>query len=61
MAPPDFQTLPLAELLAWQGAIAGALAVARELGRGADLDFAILADDEGVSVTFSIPLRPLTP
>lgn len=55
---PDFSTMSRAELTAWKGAIDAAIAAAEAAGGGDDLDVAILADDEGVSVTFTIPLSP---
>lgn len=56
---PDFSTMSRAELTAWKGAIDAAIAAAEAAGGGGDdLDVAILADDEGVSVTFTIPLSP---
>lgn len=55
---PDFSTMSRAELTAWKGAIDAAIAAAEAAGGGDDFDFAMLADDEGVSVTFTIPLSP---
>lgn len=55
---PDFSTMSRAELTAWKGAIDAAIAAAEAAGGGDDFDVAFLADDEGVSVTFTIPLPP---
>lgn len=55
---PDFSTMSRAELTAWKGAIDAAIAAAEAAGGGDDFDVAMLADDEGVSVTFTIPLSP---
>jgi len=57
MAHPDFSTMTRAELTAWKLAIDAALAAAKAAGR-VDFDCAFLADDEGVSVTFTIPMPP---
>lgn len=51
MTPPDFSSLSLPELRAWQAALRGAIAVAHGLGGG---EVAILADADGVSVTFTV-------
>ena len=58
--PPDFDTIPLAELTAWKRALDAALAAAEAAG-GDDFEAAILADAEGVSVVFTIPLSPSQP
>lgn len=57
MAQPDFSTMTRAELSAWKIAIDASLAAAKVAG-GADFNVALLADDEGVSATFTIPLPP---
>lgn len=59
--PPDFDTMPLAELTAWKRALDGALAAADAAGGGDGFEVAILADAEGVSVVFTIPLSPSQP
>jgi len=57
MAQPDFSTMTRAELSVWKIAIDASLAAAKVAG-GADFNVVFLADDEGVSVTFTIPLPP---
>lgn len=54
---PDFNTMPRAELAAWKLAIDAALAAGRAAGPP-DFEVAVLADAEGVSVTFTIPFLP---
>lgn len=54
---PDFNTMPRAELAAWKLALDAALAAAKAAG-GGEFEVAVLADAEGVSVTFTIPLSP---
>lgn len=54
---PDFSTMTRTELGAWKLAIDAALAAAQAAGLS-DFEVAVLADAEGVSVTFTIPLSP---
>lgn len=54
---PDFNTMPRAELAVWKVAIDAAIAAGQAAGRP-DFEVAFLADAEGVSVTFTIPLSP---
>lgn len=54
---PDFNTMPRAEPAAWKLAIDAALAAGRAAGLP-DFEVAVLADAEGVSVTFTIPFLP---
>lgn len=55
---PDFNTMPRTELAAWKLALDAALAAAKAAGGGDEFEVAILADAEGVSVTFTIPFLP---
>lgn len=57
---PDFNTMTRAELTAWKLALDATLAAGRAAGLP-DFEVAILADAEGVSVTFTIPLSPSQP
>lgn len=56
-AAPDLSALTLPELRALHQALGLAIAAAKA-GGGVDFDCALLADDEGVSVTFTIPVIP---
>lgn len=58
MTYSDLQAMSHAELTAWKLATDAALAAAEAAGAGDDFEVAFLADDEGVSVTFTIPLSP---
>ena len=49
--------MPRAELAAWKVAIDAAIAAGQAAGLP-DFEVAVLADSEGVSVTFTIPLSP---
>lgn len=53
---PDLSALDLPELRALDAALGLAVAAAKAGGGG--FDCALLADDEGVSVTFTIPVIP---
>lgn len=58
MEYPDFDRMDLRELTAWEAAVRLAIAALEHAGGG---DAAILADDEGVSVTVTIAYRGVTP
>lgn len=61
MGTPDFNSMTRAELTVWKIAIDAAIAAAKAAGGGDDFDCALLADDEGVSVTFTILFPPSQP
>jgi hypothetical protein len=54
---PDLDALTLPELVALGRALGMALAAAKA-GEGGAFDCALMADAEGVSVTFTIPVVP---
>lgn len=59
---PDLSALTLPELRALNVAVGVAIAAAKAVAEsgGGSFDCAILADAEGVSVTFTIPVTPET-
>lgn len=60
MGAPDFNSMTRTDLTVWKIAIDAAIAAAKAAG-GDDFDVAFLADDEGVSVTFTILFPPSQP
>ena len=61
MGAPDFNSMTRTDLTVWKIAIDAAIAAAKAAGGGDDFDVAFLADDEGVSVTFTILFPPSQP
>lgn len=60
MGTQDFNSMTRTDLTVWKIAIDAAIAAAEAAG-GDDFDVAFLADDEGVSVTFTILFTPSQP
>lgn len=54
MPLPDFSTLTLPELRAWDAALRAAIAAVEASGGGVDF----IADDDGVSVVLFFPFQP---